>query len=167
MTRPHIMESAMKSRIMPLIAAIAMLAWGGVRTASAQAQPDPAGLVGAVGAIITESVMSRVSGSKPLYSATPEAPFDSAVAAILRAAPNIQTFGASRPESYQWVGTRGYAMRGDTASVLVEVGDRTPPNGGIDTYIEHNHHLFVREGSGWRFVRREFVRGMDGGPFRG
>lgn len=157
----------MKLRIMLLMAAVAMLAPGGVRTASAQAQPDPDGLVGAVGAFVTDSVISRVGGCGPVYIRTPETPFDSAVAAILRTAPDTRTFGASRPEAYEWVGTLGYTMRGDTASVLVEVGDRTPPNGGIDTYIEQNRYLFVRAGSGWRFVRREFVRGLDLGPVRG
>lgn len=157
----------MKLRIMLVMLAVAMLAPGGVRTASAQAQPDPDGLVDAVGAFVTDSVISRVRGCDPVYIRTPETPFDSEVATILRAAPDTRTFGAPLPESHQWVGTRGYTVQGDTASVLVEVGTQMPPDGGIDMYIEHNRYLFVREGSGWRFVRREFVRGMHGGPFRG
>lgn len=158
----------MRLRITLAMAAVAMLAAGGVRTASAQAQPDPAGLVPAVAAIVVDSVISRVGGGcDPVYIRTPETPFDSAVAAILRTTPDTRTFGASRPESYEWVGTRGYTMRGDTAAVLVEAGSRTPPDGGIDTYIEENRYLFVRDGGGWRFVRREFVGGMDVGPVLG
>jgi hypothetical protein len=157
----------MKLRITLLVAAVAMLAPGGPRTASAQAQPDPAGLVDAVGAIVTDSVISRVRGCDLVYIGTPETPFDSAVATLLRAVPDTRTFGAPGPESYVWVGTRGYTLQADTASVLVEFGTRVPPDGGIDTYIEHNRYVFVRAGSGWRFVRREFVRGMDAGPVRG
>lgn len=168
MTCPHIMKgSAMKLRVMLVMLVVAMLAPGGVRTAGAQAQPEPDGLVGAVGAFVTDSVISRVRDCDPVYVRTPETPFDSAVAALLRAVPDTRTFGASLPESYEWVGTLGYAMRGDTASVLVEVGTQMPPDGGIDMYIEQNRYLFVREGGGWRFVRREFVRGMHGGPVRG
>ncbi|HEY0015219.1 MAG TPA: hypothetical protein VGC13_02830 [Longimicrobium sp.] len=157
----------MKLRIMLLTAAVALLAPGGARTASAQAQPDPDGLAAAVGAIVADSVLPRLGGCDPVYIRTPETPFDSAVAALLRTEPDTRAFGASRPEAYEWVGTRGYTLQGDTASVLVEVGARTPPNGGIDTYIEENRYLFIRAGGGWRFVRREFVRGMDLGPVRG
>jgi hypothetical protein len=158
----------MKLRItLLLMPAIAMLALGAVRTASAQAQPDPDGLAAAAAAIVAESVLPRLGGCDPVYIRTPETPFDSAVAALLRAVPDTRTFGGPGPESYVWVGTRGYTLQGDTASVLVEFGTRVPPDGGIDTYTEHNRYLFVRAASGWRFVRREFVRGMDAGPVRG
>jgi hypothetical protein len=157
----------MKLRITLLVAAIAVLTPGAVRTASAQAQPDPDGLAAAAAGIVADSVLPRLGGCDPVYIRTPETPFDSAVAALLRTEPDTRTFGASQPDAYEWVGTRGYTLQGDTASVLVEVGDRTPPNGGIDTYIEHNRYLFVRAGGGWRFVRREFVRGMDVGGVRG
>jgi hypothetical protein len=37
----------------------------------------------------------------------------------------------------------------------------------MDGYLETRRYRFVREGGGWRFLRREFVRGADFGSVRG
>lgn len=158
----------MKRRVLLGMAGAAILALGGARTAGAQAQPDTAALVRAVTSVLADSVMPRLVRSDPLFVATPAAAFDSATAAILRAVPGARTFPPDRPPSYWWIGTRGFTMQGDTAAVMVEMGSKAPSDGrAIDTYIEQNLFLFVPEGSGWRYVRRQFVRGMDLGPVRG
>jgi hypothetical protein len=149
-----------------MIIGAVILALGAARPARAQSQPDTAGLVRAVASIVADSVIPRVSKG-PVYILTPATPFDSAIAAILRTAPGTVTFGTGRPRAYEWVGTRGYTVQGDTVSVLVEVGMTAPGSGPIDTYIEENLHLFVRDTGGWRYIRRQFVRGMDLGPVRG
>lgn len=154
----------MKPRNILLIAGAVILS---ARTADAQAQPDTAGLVRAVAALVADSIIPRL-GDPPVYIQAPRTPFDSAVAALLRTEPGTAVFPSNeRPPAYEWTGTRGYVMRGDTVAVLVEWGTTAPSDGLIDTYIEENLHLFVRDGRGWRYVRREFVRGMDAGPVRG
>jgi hypothetical protein len=158
----------MKRRILLGMAGAAILVLGGARTASAQAQPDTAGLVRAVTSVLADSVMPRLMRSEPLFVATPAAAFDSATAAILRGVPGARTFGPDRLPQYGWIGTRGFTMQGDTAAVMVEMGSKAPSDGrAIDTYIEQNLFLFVPDASGWRYVRRRFVRGMDLGPVRG
>jgi hypothetical protein len=148
-----------------MIVAAAVLALGSPRAAGAQAQPDTAGLVRAVGSVLVDSVVPHLGDRNPNYVLTPATAFDSAVAAVLRDAPGMRT--GRRPGAAEWVGTRGFSMRGDTAAVMVEVGTSSPGAGPIDTYIEDNRFLFVRGPAGWRFVRREFVRGADYGAVRG
>jgi hypothetical protein len=165
-TRPRKKGMSMKIPTRVVIAGAAILTVAAARPAAAQSQPDTTGLVRAVASIVTDSLIRRV-GRGPLYVRPSSTPFDSAVAVLLRADPAISTFRNERLTTYAWLGTRGYTMRGDTAAVLVEFGTTSPPTGGIDTYIEENLHLFVRDGGGWRYVRREFVRGMDLGAVRG
>ena len=64
-------------------------------------------------------------------------------------------------------GTRGFAMQGDTAVVRVEYGTHDDSQPSITTYIETNRYLFVRDGTGWRYLRHEFVSGADAGRVRG
>lgn len=142
---------------------------GVVTTFPRQAPPGVDGLAAAVGAFLADSLITRKSSDEPMYISAPGTAFDSAVAAILRTVPRVRTFEARRPAGYVWIATRGLTMRGDTAAVMVEMGVRHPPDGSIiDTYIEQNLYFFVPgAAAGWRFVRREFVRGMDLGPVRG
>ncbi|HEX6038330.1 hypothetical protein [Longimicrobium sp.] len=96
-----------------------------------------------------------------------ETAFDSAVAGRLRALP-AATLPPPQPGYRDWVGTQGVTFAGNTAAVVVRFGTSAPPDGSlIDTYIEDTRYLFVREGAGWRFLRCEFLRGMDLGPVRG
>lgn len=158
----------MKRRILLVTAAAAIGILGGARTVDAQAQPDTAGLVRVVASVLADSVMPRVVRSEPLFVATPATAFDSATAALLRRVPGARTFGPDRLPQYGWIGTRGFTMRGDTAAVMVETGSKAPSDGrAIDTYIQQDLYLFVRDPSGWRYARRQFVRGMDLGPVRG
>lgn len=154
----------MNPRILLVIAAL--LALAPARAAVAQAQPDTAGLARAVATVLADSLIPRISDRSPVYLMEVDAAFDFAVRALLKSAPGVNP--APRPSRFgEWVGTRGFTMRGDTAAVLVEFGTAQPTRGPIDTYIEHNEYLFVPGPSGWRFVRREFVRGMDLGGVRG
>lgn len=159
----------MKSRMMLVPGCAAMLAAVPACEARAQAPADTDGLARATGTFIADSLVSRLTRRETVYIPAPTTAFDSAVAAILRATPRTATFASdSRPPSYEWIGTRGFTMRGDTAAVLVEWGSKAPSDGrAIDTYIEENLYLFVRDERGWRYVRREFVQGMDLGPVRG
>jgi hypothetical protein len=159
----------MKPWILLVIAGAAVLASGRVRTVSAQARPDTTGLARAVGTFVADSVVPRVSRQGPVYLAEPASAFDSAVAVVIRrVSPRTATFPSpARPPAYEWIRTRGYSLRGDSVAVMVEIGSHSDTNDPITTYIEENLYLFVRDGRGWRFVRREFVRGMDLGPVRG
>jgi hypothetical protein len=158
----------MKRRVLLGMTVAAILVLGGARRASAQAQPDTAGLVRAVTSVLADSVMPRLMRGEPLFVAAPAAAFDSATAAILLGVPGARPFGPERLPQYGWIGTRGFTMHGDTAAVMVERGSKAPSDGrAIDTYIEQNLFLFVPDASGWRYVGRQFVRGMDLGPVRG
>ena len=158
----------MKRRDLLGMAGAAILVVAGAPTASAQAQPDTAGLVRAVTSVLADSVMPRLTRGDALFVATPATAFDSATATILRGVPGARAFGPDRLPQYAWVGTRGFTMQGDTAAVMVEWGSKAPSDGrAIDTYIEQNLYLFIPDGAGWRYVRRRFVRGMDLGPVRG
>jgi hypothetical protein len=159
----------MKPRMLLVVAGAAILASGGARTAGAQAQPDTTGLARAAGTFVADSVLPRVSSSGPVYLSEPTSAFDSAVAATIRqVSPRAATFPSrARLPAYDWMGTRGYSLRGDSVAVMVEIGTHDDAHDPITTYIEENLYLFVRDGRGWRFVRREFVRGMDLGPVRG
>jgi hypothetical protein len=156
----------MKPMLSMKVAAAAVLVLGTAPAARAQAAPDTAGLARAVGALLVDSVVPRLSRDHGVYLRDPATPFDSAVAAVLREVPGVKGSGA-RPDTVEWIGTLGFTLRGDTAAVLVEVGTSAPGEGPIDTYVEHNAFLFVPGPSGWRFVRREFVQGADFGPVRG
>jgi hypothetical protein len=50
---------------------------------------------------------------------------------------------------------------------MVELGTRALPGEDLHTCIETHRFLFVRTPEGWRFVRREFTRGVDAGNVRG
>jgi len=158
----------MKPRMLMTLVAFGTLAVGAPRTASAQAQPDADGLARAVASVIADALTACRGGCRSTFIPEPRTAFDSAVAVIRHAHPRAVPFGPQRPPSYGWIGTRGFTMRGDTAAVLVEAGSKAPSDGrAIDTYIEENLYLFIPDGAGWRFLRREFVRGMDLGPVRG
>jgi hypothetical protein len=150
------------------VMAMSRLLNGAVNTFPRQAPPGADGLAAAVGAFLADSVVARTTPRQPLYLSAPGTAFDSAVAAILVTVPPVRTFGTRRPASYQWMATRGFTLRGDTAAVTVEQGTTDPGEGrSIDTYIEQNFYFFVPDAAGWRFVRREFFQGTDLGPVRG
>lgn len=150
------------------VTAMTRLVNGAVNIFPRQAPPGMDGLASDVGAFFADSVLAEWSRSQPLYVSAPATAFDSAVTAILLAVPEVRTFGTRRPRSYEWIATRGVTMRGDTAAVLFEVGTTDPQEGRhIDTYIRQDLFFFVSDAGGWRYVRREFVRGTDLGTVRG
>jgi hypothetical protein len=156
----------MRARAVFAIAGAALLAMGHARTAHAQAQPDTAGLAEAVASTLVSGLASARYTHRLEVDAGSTA-FDSAVAGRLRTLP-----AAGLPEGpagdRSWVGVHGATLQGDTAAVLVRFGSSVPPDGRlITTYIETQRYFFVREPSGWRFLRRDFVSGADIGPVRG
>jgi hypothetical protein len=133
--------------------------------ARAQARPDSA-LVDAVASSLA-SYVARVDYEHRLEVEAGKTAFDSAVAVPLRALP-AATLPPPLPGHRDWVGTQVVTFSGDTAAVGVRFGTTEPPSDAlINTYIEESRYLFVREAAGWRFLRCEFVRGIDIGPFRG
>ena len=128
---------------------------------------DSAGLVRAVSAVVTDSLVPRYRRLRgPLAIETPHTPFDSATALILRAAKGVDA-PVREGKSGTWAGTAGFILRGDTAAVMVVVRQHDRDRSPISTYIAGNRYLFVRGPAGWRYVRREFVRGLDIGGVPG
>lgn len=154
----------MKPRIAIAFVA-ALLALGHAPAARAQARPDTAGLADSVASTLMTDLARMRSRHRLDVEAGPTA-FDSAVAGRLRAVPEA-TLPPPLPGYRDWIGVHGVTFTGDTAAVMVRFGTSSPPNGGIDMYIETQRYLFVRDASGWRFVRRDFVSGADYGTVRG
>lgn len=155
----------MKPRIVLAFVA-ALLALGHAPGARAQAQPDTAGLADSVASTLMADV-ARTRSRQRLDVEADSTAFDSAVAGRLRAMPEA-TLPPPLPGHRDWVGIHGVTFTGDTATVQVRFGTSTPPDGRlIDMYIETHRYVFVRDASGWRFVRRDFVSGADFGTVRG
>jgi hypothetical protein len=161
-------------------AALCFAAVAAVLAASAQSLADTTELADAVARVIGDSLLPRLrSGSRsllphqhrgdPMFVAKATTDFDARVVRTLQEVHRLP-FLKAQADTALWVGTRGATVRGDTAAVLVEVGTRrrpAPANFPIHTYVETSRYLFVRAPRGWRFVRREFVRGADIGSVRG
>lgn len=155
-----------KMRILLTLSGILLA--GAARPAAAQAAPDTAALVRAVGTLVVDSIVPRLGDREPNYLLEPETPFDSAVAALLRPHPAISRGKHGRASgAHEWVGTRGFTLQGDTAAVVVEAGTYTPGMGVIDTWIQRTCYLFVPEPGGWRLVGVAWVSDIDAGPVRG
>jgi hypothetical protein len=149
------------------LAASLLAATVGMRPAvAAQAPADTAGLVTAVAGLIGDSILPRLSSRNRAFLGEPTTSFDATVSLQLEQTRGL-TLLPARPDTAEWVVTRGYSIAGDTASIMIEVGTTTRPREGIDTYIETNRYVLVRTPTGWRFVRREFVGGADLGAVRG
>lgn len=153
-------------RSLLLAATLLLAALRAAPGASAQGPADSAELVRAVAAVLHDSLLVRMRDGSPVFLGEPATPFDERVAARLREAHRLATLTAGA-DTAQWVATRGLALRGDTAEVLVETGYRDRPSDFIDTCIETTRYLFVRTPAGWRLARREFVRGADYGGVEG
>lgn len=147
--------------------ATAVLVLGAAQAGTAQTLPDTAGLVSTVGAVLADSIVPAIGRRNRLDVLPPASAFDSAVATLLRDVPEAGL--PERPGYRSWVGTRGLAIRGDTAVVLVEVGTSWPPrpDEAMTAYHDRHNLFFVRGPSGWRFVRRTFVSHSDVGIVRG
>lgn len=136
------------------------------RAATAQTPADSALLVQAVSEALGDSFIRQLQGDRNTYLEEPVSRFDAWVMRRLQDAHGLPLMPTGA-DTATWVGTRGFAVDGDTAAVMVELGTRSLPSEGIHTYIETHRFLFVRAPEGWRFVRREFVRGVDMGNVRG
>jgi hypothetical protein len=147
------------------LAALVMAALGGI-PASAQSAADTAEVAAAVAGVIGDSVVPRLRARGQAFLGEPTTRFDRWVTRRVQESHHLDLLEAGA-DTADWVVTRGFAVGGDSASVMVEVGTRTKPQEGIDTYIETHRYLFVRGREGWRYVRRVFVRGADMGAVRG
>jgi len=79
-----------------------------------------------------------------------------------------QAPGRQDPESDYalYIGTRGATVYADSAVVRVLLRQHTR-NTGLNFWEEIDEFRFVRDGDGWRFVRRVPVLHRDGGDVRG
>lgn len=148
------------------VAALVLVATlGGGRAASAQTRADTMEVAQAVASFVGDSLLPRLGPRSSVLLGEPTQAFDRWVTLRLQEAHRLEMM-PTQADTAQWVVTRGFAVRGDTAAVLVEVGTRARSR-DLDTYIEQNRYYFVRKPSGWKFVRREFVSGADAGSVRG
>jgi hypothetical protein len=147
------------------LAASVTVALGGA-PAAAQSAADTAEVAAAVAGVIGDSVVARLRARDRPFLGEPTTRFDRWVTRRLQETHQLDLL-ESGADTADWVVTRGFAVGGDSASVIVEVGTRTKPREGIDTYIETHRYLFVRTREGWRYVRRVFVSGADLGAVRG
>lgn len=147
-----------------MAALLSVATLGGGRAAAAQTASDTTEVAQAVTSFISDSVIPRLGKRTPLLGEPTQA-FDRWVTLRLQQAHRLELM-PTPADTADWVVTRGFTVNGDTAAVLVEVGTRARP-GSIHTYIEQNRYYFVRAPSGWKYVRREFVRGADIGDVRG
>lgn len=148
------------------IAALLAASLGGAPAASAQSAADTAEVAAAVAGVIGDSVVPPLRARGRAFAGEPTTRFDRWVTRLLQDAHRLDLLEA-QADTADWVVTRGFTLSGDTAEVMVEVGTRTMPQEGIDTYIEKHRYLFVRSRDGWRYVRRVFVSGADLGEVRG
>ena len=151
------------ARVAVLVFAAAL---GGGRAASAQTPSDTMEVAQAVADLVGDSLLPRMGRHRPPLLGEPTQAFDRWVTLRLQEAHRLEMM-PTQADTAQWVGTRGFDVRGDTAAVLVEVGTTARPSRGIHTYIEQNRYYFVRAPSGWKYVRSEFVSGADAGDVRG
>lgn len=152
---------------MPLwIAALVFVATlVGGRTASAQSQADTMEVAQATAGVVGDLVLPRLGAGKPPLLGEPTQAFDRWVTLRLQQAHRLEMM-PTQADTAQWVVTRGFTVRGDTAAVLVEVGTTEEPS-PIGTCVTTYRYLFVRAPAGWRFVRPEHVSDTVRGEVRG
>jgi len=108
--------------------------------------------------------MGLDSASALFLLVPPPARFDTLTAVdLLAQAPGRQD-GESDYALY--IGTRGARVEGDTAVVTV-VMHKKERHAGMNWWEEIDEFHFVRDGDGWRFVRRFARSHADGGDVRG
>ena len=155
------------NRTMRLILPLAgvLTAMGGSTAASAQTRADTASVVRATVGVIGDSILPRMSQDREPLLGEPTAPFDGWVTRDLQDRHHLMLM-PTEADTAEWVVTRGFVVRGDTAEVLIETGTRMRPS-FLDTCIEIDRYFFVRAAGGWGFVRRVFVSVADLGAVRG
>lgn len=130
----------------------------------AQAVADTT-LAGAVATVLADSLLGRIS-NEPIIWREGSGPIDLEVATALRTHPRLR--GPVRdPRHAVWMGIHHVAKQGDTTWVVVQFGQRYRDTGFLTLFIEDRAYLFTRAAAGWRFVRSQFLRHVDGGPVRG
>ena len=124
---------------------------------------DSAALVRAVGPVLVR-LMPGI-GRHRVEVRPPATAFDSAVAVLLRDAPEAILPAVEGYSS--WIRTRGFTMRADTAVVLVDWGASRPQVHDELSLYEARHALyFVAEGAAWRYARGRELSVADGGVVR-
>lgn len=129
--------------------------FGGGRAASAQTPADTMEVAQSVASVVGDSLLPHLGMGRPPLLGEPTQAFDRWVTLRLQQAHRLEMM-PTQADTAQWVVTRGFAVRGDTAAVMVEVGTTEVP-GPIGTCVTTYRYLFVRAPAGWRFVRPEHV----------
>ena len=138
-----------------MMALVVVATLGGGRAASAQTRADTMEVAQAVAGVVGDLLLPKLGMGRPPLLGEPTRAFDRWVTLRLQQAHRLEMM-PTRADTAQWVVTRGFAVRGDTAAVLVEVGTTEEP-GPIGTCVTTYRYLFVRAPAGWRFVRPEHV----------
>lgn len=144
--------------------AIAICALAMARPLPAQTPAADPELAREVAAVLADSMLSRGGGRHPRVWLPSALPLSSAVARVLAGHPSFRGPVNGRTIG---MGIVGATQQGDTARVEIQQeqdlgGDEFPT-----FWQERTMYVFVRAGTGWRFVRTEFIRHADGGPVRG
>ena len=141
-----------------ILIAVAVLAMA--RTGAAAQTP------GGEQALARATATAILSVYKPelFLIAPPPARFDTMAAVELLA----QAPGRQDPEADYalYFGTRGTRMEGGTAVVIVILRQHTR-NKGLNFWEQTDEFSFLRDGDGWRFVKRIVIGNADGGSVRG
>lgn len=146
-----------------LMAAALLLAAPG--SVSSQGAADTTALVRAVATHIGAGIGARRATLRHFYLGEPASDFDRRVTRHLRAEHGLSMLTA-HPDTAFWVVTRGAEFRGDSAAVIVEMGDRRRPGDGIHTGIATTRFVFARVPAGWKFARYVHISDADIGEVR-
>jgi hypothetical protein len=154
----------MYAKLLLLLLALSLAA---ARPAAAQTQGDTIALGRAVASMLADSFFLPSRDLKPAVWERSRDPLDSTVAAILLADSarlRLRTTGNSFAFH---VSLDRVSFSSDTALVTIKAWQQLSRREGINGYIHETNYVFAREGTGWRFVRRERPRIYDTGSVRG
>jgi hypothetical protein len=129
---------------------------------------DTTGLAPAVAAVLSDSLLGRMSGGKPIVWLASRGALSTAVGGILGGHPRFRG-PLPDPAHTMWMEIQRLTPSGDTARVVVEFGQVYADSGEFTFWTEQRAYFFTREAkkTGWRFVRSRLIEHADGGGVRG
>jgi hypothetical protein len=157
-------ERAMLSAIKFFLLGTVVIVGSTVPRTGVQAQvTDAATLAAPLAQVLLDSALPANPGRKPIVWQQGSASLDYEVARRLSVYPRLRgpLRGGMRDE---WMYIRSVVMDGDSASVVVEVGNvYAPERQSLSWGAQWTEYVFRRRGTQWEFLRRRVVRDIDGG----